>query len=604
MASVWLLVAVLLSAQLITPSSANWVYFANTNDVPNSGPDCQNASKPYICLGTTLSLSSCQNACVKWSAKCAVFTWSATSNYCWTRTDGIWSPTQQQGITAACNDAIVGASCSNVPYNGPITASVNTSQPAGVRSHPLSPAVTLDFWRPDDPRFGQKWGNSSALFINLADPQLRALASALAPAILRLGGSPEDSLVFSAKQGDCKPMSAGNGPFGKYFCSQVHPYEYDCLTTSRWNALLQFASETGLKIALGLNGCYGRPSATQPMDFSNIQVLLEATAASPYVSALWGFEFTNEVVPNTIDPKAWAADLVTIKKMAASIFTAKNLPVLPFVGPDQVGWQPIAAVAPYLPPHFITAFTYHQYPQCILSPGSSFVLEPSCLLQIDGLAQAASSAAQRNSKGGAPYPSVWAGETADHSGGGIAGLTDTFRSSFYYAWQLGALPLNGVELGARQCLSGGDYELLTRTDFSPNPDYFIVWLFKNLIGGGASAYNVTISVDASKSGVRLFAFSAAAATKGKYTLLAINLQDGSSGAPIAVTLTGALSGRARVEYHITGDPTAPHGPIACNGHALGLAPGTHLPPPWEALGVAAQGPLFLQPGSIVFATVL
>jgi hypothetical protein len=43
---------------------------------------------------------------------------------------------------------------------------------------------------------------------------------------------------------------------------------------------------------------------------------------------------------------------------------------------------------------------------------------------------------------------VWAGETADHSGGGVANLTDTFRSSFYYAWQLGALPQYGVELAA------------------------------------------------------------------------------------------------------------------------------------------------------------
>lgn len=73
-------------------------------------------------------------------------------------------------------------------------------------------------------------------------------------------------------------MSGGNGPAPNgYYCSQVKPYSYDCMTPARWNELLQFASETGLKIALGLNGCYGRMSSTSRMDLSNIKALLQAT---------------------------------------------------------------------------------------------------------------------------------------------------------------------------------------------------------------------------------------------------------------------------------------------------------------------------------------
>ena len=86
------------------------------------------------------------------------------------------------------------------------------------------------------------------------------------------------------------------------------------MTPTRWNELLQFASETGLKIALGLNGCYGRMSSTSLMDLSNIKALLQATVTSPYAATgLWGFEFSNEVVPNTISPAAWAADMTAIK---------------------------------------------------------------------------------------------------------------------------------------------------------------------------------------------------------------------------------------------------------------------------------------------------
>lgn len=65
-------------------------------------------------------------------------------------------------------------------------------------THPLSPAVTFDFWRWDDPFYGPKFMNSSALYIDLTNPLLRSLASALAPAILRIGGSPEDGIVFGA----------------------------------------------------------------------------------------------------------------------------------------------------------------------------------------------------------------------------------------------------------------------------------------------------------------------------------------------------------------------------------------------------------------------
>lgn len=226
----------------------------------------------------------------------------------------------------------------------------------------------------------------------------------------------------------------------------------------------------------------------------------------------------------------------------------------------------------------------------------------SCLVQLDNTAMQTVAAANNNSAPNWPLPTVWAGESADHSGGGVANLTDTFRSSFYYAWQLGALPANGVELAARQCLSGGDYELLQRGTFEPNPDYYVVWLFHALIGGSATAFPVQTSVQAAASGVRVFAFSASKASNGSYTILAINLQ--SSGKPIPITLAGMTG--SRVEYHLTGDVAQEHGPIYCNGKQLAVNPSTYLPPAWQSLGVSASAstPLTLAPASIVFATIM
>jgi len=165
---------------------------------------------------------------------------------------------------------------------------------------------------------------------------------------------------------------------------------------------------------------------------------------------------------------------------------------------------------------------------------------------------------------------------------------------------LGALPLNGVELAARQCLSGGDYELLQRTNFQPNPDFFIPWFFRYLIGGRASAFNVSYSVPILLSGVRVFVFSATQ-SNGSYTILALNLQ--TEGSPISVTLEGALGSRPRVEYHLSADLTEAHGTVSCNGKPLAIDSGTHLPPAIASLGMSGSGPLVLQNSTIVFATV-
>ena len=432
---------------------------------------------------------------------------------------------------------------------------------------------------------------------------LRAAARALAPAVLRLGGSPEDSVIFD-DDGSCVPGSGGAGPFAPYYCSQVQPYSYDCLTRARWLELLEFAADTGLQIALGLNGCWGRPSAAAPMDYANAIALFNATAASPHAAqGFWGYELTNEVVPNTISPAAWGKDAAALKALARTIFTAQGLPAPPLVGPDQSCCEAQELVMAAAPPGAISALTYHEYPECQYTQGSTLALHPECLSAIDAHARGAVAAA---ALGSGPPPPVWMGEGADHSGGGIPGLTDTFRSSFYAAWLYGASAAAGVELTARQCLSGGDYELLQRGSFAPNPDFWTVWLFKALIGGsaGASAYNVTHSVAPTTSGVRVFAFSAApqGAQAPTLALLALNLQ---TDTPVAVTLEGAGVGGPRVEYHLSGNASQPHGDVACNGQVLRMDAATHQPPALQGLGVAAPAgsPLVLQPGSIAFVTI-
>jgi hypothetical protein len=337
------------------------------------------------------------------------------------------------------------------------------------------------------------------------------------------------------------------------------------------------------------------------MDFSNIEALMQATAKSQYVDGFWGFEFTNEIVPGRLNPKTWADDMIKVKSLMKQIFGDAKLPIPGLVGPDGINCPPLVEVVSFVPSGTVDAFTYHQYPQCVAPfEKNGLVLDVNCLNSLDVEAINCSVAVTDGFKNKEPAPAVWVGESADHSGGGIPGLTDTFRSSFYYAWQLGALPLHGVELVARQTLSGGDYELLQRTNFAPNPDYYIIWFFKQLIGGGATVYPVYESVRYLSSGVRVFAFSASQASSAKLTLIAINLQDGTAGGPIEIILPSTVSGFARTEYHLTGDPAVQHGQISCNGKVLTYAP----LPSINSLGVPGSGPVVvLRPSSIAFVTI-
>ena len=581
---------VLLALALSTRVSAKWRVFNDTNGCTGSLSVCAN-NTPFVCLGTFPNASVCAAA----AASLPQWSFSPRTNHCWTRTDSAWLPEAAPGMTAACDDARLASCIAPLPPAPTTALTVSVGAALTVRTHALHPAVSLDMWRIDGSH-GRQWGNSSALTIDLTSPTLRAAAAALAPAILRIGGSPEDGIQFDA-DGTCVPQSGGAGPFPGYFCSQVTPYTYDCLTRTRWEALLEFANATGLRIAFGINGCYGRADANASMDRSNAEALFSATAASPYASALWGFELSNEVVPETVTPVAWAADAAALKASAATIFASAGLPSPPFVGTDGGGCcasqqQALEAT----PPGTLEAITYHSYPDCVEDPAGVFALTPTCLLVEDLLAGWAFKAA-----GGAAPGAVgaWVGEGADHVGGGVHGLTDTFRSSFYVAWLYGATSAAGVSLTVRQCLSGGDYELLQRNaSFAPNPDFWTVWLFKALVGGGANVFNVSASAPAT-SGVRVFAFSAAAGTDVRHALLAVNLQLQGT---VHVTLDGDGMDGARSEFHLTGNLTEPHGVVACNGMPLEMDPTTHAPPPWQSLGIpgAAGSPLILAPASIAF----
>eukprot|EP00750_Incisomonas_marina_P029050 INCI7031.9.p1 GENE.INCI7031.9~~INCI7031.9.p1 ORF type:complete len:612 (+),score=63.50 INCI7031.9:363-2198(+) len=126
------------------------------------------------------------------------------------------------------------------------------------------------------------WINMSALVLDLKNPKLVAAAKALSPAVLRIGGSEGDVLCYDVPQfnSTCADMN------------QTDPAM--CLPMGRLEELCEFASNTGLSMAFGLNAVWGRKDhdLNNPLDFTNIEALLA------YVSSqkleIFGFELGNE----------------------------------------------------------------------------------------------------------------------------------------------------------------------------------------------------------------------------------------------------------------------------------------------------------------------
>ena len=53
----------------------------------------------------------------------------------------------------------------------------------------------------------------------------------------------------------------------------------------------------------------------------------------------------------------------------------------------------------------------------------------------------------------------------------MPGVSDSFEGVIQYMDSFGGLARQGLKVLARQALLGGDYELVDRDTFLPNPDY-------------------------------------------------------------------------------------------------------------------------------------
>ena len=325
----------------------------------------------------------------------------------------------------------------------------------------------------------QHFGNSSIPYIDFSNTDLIALTSALSPAVLRIGGSGEDSVIYNISD-ECNEPDKWNIS-GNYYCSEVKPADYYCLSTTRWTQILSFCDATNIDLVYGLNACYGRRNADEQMDMSNIDALLSYTVAHAdtlNVSRLRGFEFGNSM-DGHIDAQIYAYDFIRMNTLVQRYFANRTAPVSMGTDNNYMDTAYVTEVLGRLPNGTMSVLNWHQYTNCDEQDAQGYVFSAACLATITQYPAVYANILRQT---GQTQATLMIGESAlDHSGG-KNNASNVFLSSFYYAFQLCELSqVDGMDLVQRQTLSGGWYGLLD-TSFAPMPDYWVLYLWRQLVG--------------------------------------------------------------------------------------------------------------------------
>jgi hypothetical protein len=318
--------------------------------------------------------------------------------------------------------------------------------------------------------------------VDLANPRLRMLAAALAPAYLRVSGTWANSTYFA--ESDETPATQPPG-----FNS--------VLSRERWKGVIDFAHAanagivTSMAISPGVRDAAGRWHSDQARRF-----IAYTKSAGGRIAAA---EFMNE--PNLAAmggaPKGYDAAAYGRDFNAFHAFIKTTEPDIILLGPGSVGETAatqssaqsgsgeirsrdlLAASGPG-----IDAFSYHHYgalsQRCSGVPGQT---TPEAALSEQWLASTDRSRAfyQALRDAFAPGRPMWVTETADAACGGNP-WASTFLDTFRYLDQLGRLARAGVQVVAHNTLAASDYGLLDELSFRPRPNYWAALLWRRLMG--------------------------------------------------------------------------------------------------------------------------
>jgi heparanase len=421
--------------------------------------------------------------------------------------------------------------------------------------------------------------------IDLSNPRLRTLATALGPAYVRVSGTWANSIYFHDSD-DAPPAAAPKG-----FQS--------VLTRHAWAGVIQFANAVNARLVSSFAITEGTrdPNGAWTTDQAARWLAYTKSAGGEIAAA----EFFNEPTlaaiggaPRGYDAAAFARDFAVFQKFARA--TAPNMLI---AGPGSVAegvWLGSGSLPGMLktmdllgatPRPAFDIFSYHFYGavsmRCAPPGGQMAGTTPDAALSDEWLSRSgtvyAFYAALRDQF--SPGTPMWLTETADAACGGNP-WGATFLDTFRYVDQLGRLATRGVKTVFHNTLAASEYGLIDEHSMTPRPNYWAAVLWHRLMGA------TVLDAGASKPGLHVYAHCLPG-HRGGVTLLAINTTR-TSAESIDLPITADRYSLAAGNTDFT--------QATLNGRELVMQPNGLLPTLNGARIVA--GPVELAPASITF----
>ena len=330
----------------------------------------------------------------------------------------------------------------------------------------------------------------------LASRKINNLVKSLSPAYIRVGGTPQDFLVFAddadnngknnevhISQNEKKVNSRQqqqqenqNIPIPNcmpFFENYSHMKKF-FYTRKEFQELFNFTKRNNLRLIFGLNGLSRDEHGKWNPNEATRSILRE-------YSDRVDWEIGNE--PNRFN-KYGKKSVVRARQLARdedSLRAMLNNAKAMIYGPDIA--KPNHKALNYLKKFLmsrpsIDAVTYHLYEMHYNVATVDRFINPMYVMKIEEEMGWVDSIVKSTPLANTD---IWVGETGSASGGGAPGLSDKFVSGFHYLSKIGLAAEFCHKVLIRQSLYGGYYGMLDPMTHDPLPDYWITVLFKKLI---------------------------------------------------------------------------------------------------------------------------
>lgn len=333
--------------------------------------------------------------------------------------------------------------------------------------------------------------------LDLKDKKLLSLAKALAPAMVRIGGTEADRVKYKVGWKALKKLfgikkTKKKGPRRKQVKHAL------VLNKKFWNSLIDFFEHTGLDLLFNVSAGPADRDATGSWLPDNTMKLIAYTLKQKFHVPAW--ELGNEVngflflhgLRHHVSASQYARDFIRFAETINSLSPGSKI-----VGPASAVWPKLGEINPIIntlcasPSGLhLDALSWHYYPQqssngplAVRRAGKHTLLCPDVLNGVARLNKKIEKSRRKIAES-EKIETVenWITETGHALYGGEQGLSDSFVSTLWWLDQLGLMAREGVNKIFRQSLVGARYGMLDQETFDPRPDYYASFLWKKLMG--------------------------------------------------------------------------------------------------------------------------